>query len=62
MAPAEVVALVSGYLAAVGESLRARGRDHRGLARHRRCRPRAGERFELEVDGLGSVALQLASA
>lgn len=59
MAPAEVVALVSGYLSAVGESLEPGDVIIAGSLVPA-LPATAGERFELEVDGLGSVALQLA--
>lgn len=59
MAPAEVVALVSGYLSAVGESLAPGDVIIAGsLVTALPAAP--GERFELQVEGLGSVALQIA--
>ncbi len=61
LAPADVVALASGYLAAARESLRAGDVIIAGaLVPALPAAP--GERFELQVDGLGSVALELAPA
>ena len=58
MAPEDVIALVAGYLDAVGESLR--GGDVIIAGSLVTALPAApGERFELQVDGLGSVALDL---
>ena len=58
MAPADVVALVAGYLDAVGESLREGDVIIAGsLVTALPGAP--GERFELQVEGLGSVALEL---
>jgi 2-keto-4-pentenoate hydratase len=61
MAPAEVVALVSGYLSAVGASLEPGDVIIAGsLVTALPAAP--GQRFELEVEGLGSVALELTPA
>jgi 2-keto-4-pentenoate hydratase len=58
MAPADVVALVAGYLDAVGASLQEGDVIIAGsLVTALPGAP--GERFELHVDGLGSVALNL---
>jgi 2-oxopent-4-enoate/cis-2-oxohex-4-enoate hydratase len=55
-----VVALVSGYLSALGESL-APGDVIIAGSLVTAVPAAAGERFELQVDGLGSVALELTS-
>ncbi len=60
MAPDEVVALVSGYLSAVGESLEPGDVIIAGSL-VTALPAAAGERFELLVDGLGSVAVELTS-
>jgi 2-keto-4-pentenoate hydratase len=58
IAPRDVIVLVSGYLEAVGESLRAGDVIIAGSLVT--ALPAAGgERFELQVDGLGSVAVEL---
>jgi 2-keto-4-pentenoate hydratase len=58
MAPRDVIVLVSGYLEAVGESLRAGDAIIAGSL-ITALPAAAGERFELQVDGLGSVAVEL---
>jgi 2-oxopent-4-enoate/cis-2-oxohex-4-enoate hydratase len=61
MAPEDVMALVAGYLDGVGESLREGDVIIAGsLVTALPAAP--GERFELQVDGLGSVALDLETA
>jgi 2-keto-4-pentenoate hydratase len=61
MAPADVVALVSGYLEPVGESLQAGDVIIAGsLVTALPAAP--GERWELQVGQLGTVALELRSA
>jgi 2-keto-4-pentenoate hydratase len=61
MDPGEAVALVSGYLEAIGESLQ-RG-DVIIAGSMMPALPAAeGGRFELDVDRLGAVALELRSA
>ena len=60
MAPGDVVALVSGYLAAVGDALLAGDVIIAGsLVTALSAAP--GERFELQIDVLGAVALELES-
>ena len=61
MEPAEVVALVSGYLEAAGEALRAGEMIIAGSLITAVPAP-AGARFTLDVDPLGTVALELRSA
>lgn len=61
MPPAEVIALVSGYLDAVGEFLRAGDVIIAGSLMTA-VPAAAGERFELEVERLGGVALELTAA
>jgi len=61
MPPGEVVALVSGYLAAVGASLRA-GDVIIGGSLVTALPAAPGGRFELEVEELGSVAVELTPA
>jgi 2-keto-4-pentenoate hydratase len=58
MDPQEVVALVSGYLEAIGESLRP-GDAIIGGSMIAALPAAHGGRFELDVDELGSVALEL---
>ncbi len=58
IAPSEVVALVSGYLEAVGESLHAGDVIIAGSL-VTALPVTAGERYELEVKGLGAAALSL---
>ena len=61
LAPGDVIALVSGYLDAVGESL-APGDVIIAGSLVTALPAAAGERFELQVDVLGSVALELTPA
>lgn len=61
MDPAEAVALVAGYLEAVGDSLE-RGDVIIAGSMMPALPAASGGRFELEVDGLGAVALELRSA
>ncbi len=60
MVPGGVIALVSGYLEAVGESLQAGDVIIAGSLVT--ALPAAAGRFELQVDMLGSVAVELTSA
>jgi 2-oxopent-4-enoate/cis-2-oxohex-4-enoate hydratase len=60
MKPGAVIALVSGYLEAVGESLQAGDVIIAGSLVT--ALPAAAGRFELQVDMLGSLALELTSA
>ena len=60
MAPGAVMALVSGYLDAVGDSLQPGDVIIAGSLVT--ALPAAAGRFELQVDTLGSVALELTSA